>query len=68
MQPTALKMQRKTLSDIVWPGGQIQGRTKKFITVAEKFYPRIKAGTIFFLTVVRGVAKPGSARAWVQSI
>ena len=36
MQPTALKMQRKTLSDIVWPGGQ------KFLTVAEKIYPRIK--------------------------
>ena len=53
MHPTALKMQRKTLSDMVWPGGQkFQGRTKIFNTVAEKFYPRMKIfeGTIFFLT------------------
>ena len=55
MQPTALKMQRKMLSDISGQADKnFQGRTKIFNTVAEKFYPRIKIfeGTIFFLTVL----------------
>ena len=43
MQPVALKMPRKMLSDMVWPG-----RQKFFNTIAEKFYPRVKIfrGTI----------------------
>ena len=55
MQPAALKMPRKTLPDMAWPGGQkFSGyRTENFKTIAEKFYPRIKifGGTVFFLTV-----------------
>ena len=50
MQPVALEMPRKMLSDMVWPGGQ--KISKFFNTIAENFYPTIKifGGTIFFLT------------------
>ena len=38
MQPAALKTPRKTLSDMVWLGGQnFQGRTKNFNTIAENW-------------------------------
>ena len=45
-----------------WPGWadkNFQGGTKKFSTIVEKFYPRIKIfwGTIFFLTVPGGIEK-----------
>jgi len=43
MQLTALKMPRKILPDMAWPGGQnFSGWYKIFNAITEIFYPRIK--------------------------